>query len=408
MRSMARLSKFFREMQKNRERASTGRIFREVFVMGDKRILLSYPHMSGDELECVRQAFQSNWIAPLGPMVELFERECAHRCAMPFALALSSGTAALHLAVKLLGVKRGDCVFCSDFTFIASAAPAFHEGAQLTFIDSAPDSWNMSPAALEKALQRARRAGKLPKAVIVAELYGLCPDMDAIAELCRAYGVPLVEDAAEALGSTWRDHPCGSLGDLSALSFNGNKIITTSGGGMLLTCEKALRDRAFFLATQARDAAPWYQHSQAGYNYRMSNIAAAIGVGQIKHLDERVTRRRAVYHRYCRELADLPVTMMPVPDGCRTSAWLSCLTIDRGQRVTFMDLYNALNDAGIETRPLWKPMHLQPVFSGCPCFNHGGSSVCEDLFGRGLCLPSASAMSDDEQSRVIEALKSAF
>ncbi len=376
--------------------------------MGEKRILLSYPHMSGDELECVKQAFRSNWIAPLGPMVEAFESECARRCAMPCALALSSGTAALHLAVKLLNVKRGDRVFCSDFTFIASAAPAYHEGARLTFIDSSPDSWNMSPAALEKALAAARKEGDLPRAVVVAELYGLCPDMDAIAELCRAYGVPLVEDAAESLGSTWRGRPCGSLGDVSALSFNGNKIITTSGGGMLLTREKALRDRAFFLATQARDAAPWYQHSQAGYNYRMSNIAAAIGVGQIKHLEERVARRRAIYHRYCRELADLPITMMPVLDGCSTSAWLSCLTINRGQSVTFMDLYNTLNDADIETRPLWKPMHMQPVFAGCSWFNHGDESTCEDLFSRGLCLPSASAMSDDEQSRVIEALKGAF
>lgn len=376
--------------------------------MGNKRILLSYPHMSGDELECVKQAFASNWIAPLGPMVDEFEKECAGRSGVPYALALCSGSAAIHLGIKLLGVKRGDSVFCSDFTFIASSAPAVYEGAQLTFIDSAPDSWNMSPSALEKALEAAEKRGRLPRAVIVAELYGLCPDLDAIMQICRSYGVPVLEDAAESFGSTWRGKPCGSLGDIGTLSFNGNKIITTSGGGMLLTRDKAQRDKAFFWATQARDRAPWYQHTEIGYNYRMSNIVAAIGVGQLKHIDERIARRRSIFERYRRELAGLPVTMMPVPDGCFTTAWLSCLTINRGQKITFMDLYNRLNEADIETRPLWKPMHLQPVFSGCACYSHGSTSTCEDLFSRGLCLPSASTMTDDEQGRVIEAIRGAF
>lgn len=373
-----------------------------------RRILLSYPHMSGDELECVKQAFASNWIAPLGPMVDEFEKQCALRSGVPFALALSSGSAAIHLGLKLLGVKRGDSVFCSDFTFIASAAPAVYEGAELTFIDSAPESWNMSPTALEKAMEAAKKRGRMPRAVIVAELYGLCPDLDAIMQICRSYGVPVLEDAAESLGSTWRGKPCGSLGDIGTLSFNGNKIITTSGGGALLTRSRAQRDKAFFWATQARDKAPWYQHTEIGYNYRMSNIVAAIGVGQIKHLDERVARRRSIFERYCRELAGLPVKMMPVLDGCFTNAWLSSLTIDPGQKVTFMDLYNRLNEADIETRPLWKPMHLQPVFSGCEYYNHGSSSVCGDLFSRGLCLPSASAMTDEEQGRVIEAIRGAF
>lgn len=379
--------------------------------MAHKRILLSYPHMSGDELEYVKQAFASNWIAPLGPMVDAFEKACAERAAMPCALALCSGSAALHLGLKLLGVGRGDGVFCSDMTFIASCAPAAHEGARLTFIDSAPDSWNMSPAALEAALASAKKNGRLPKAVIVAELYGLCPDMDAVAALCAAYGVPLLEDAAEAFGSTWRGRPCGSLGDVGALSFNGNKIITTSGGGMLLTKKKEQRDKAFFWATQARDPAPWYQHSEVGYNYRMSNIVAAIGMGQIGRLGERVARRRGIFARYRRELAGLPVAMMPALDGCFTNAWLSCLTVDRGAKIGPMDLYQYLDERGIETRPLWKPMHLQPVFGGAPFFSHGGPGapgVGEDLFARGLCLPSASAMSDDEQTRVIETLREAL
>lgn len=379
--------------------------------MESKRILLSYPHMSGDELSYVKEAFDSNWIAPLGPMVEAFESACAKRSDMPCALALSCGSAGLHLGLKLLGVKRGDIVFCSDLTFIASVAPATYEGAQIVFIDSAPDSWNMSPLALEKALKDAKLKKSLPKAVIVAELYGLCPDMEAIGALCREYGVPILEDAAEALGSTWHGRPCGSLGDIGVLSFNGNKVITTSGGGMLLTKEKTQREKAFFWATQARDKAPWYEHTEIGYNYRMSNILAAIGMGQIKHLDERIARRREIFSRYRDGLQDLPITMMPVLQGCNTNAWLSCLTIDKSARPGFMDLLNHLNERSIESRPIWKPMHLQPVFTGCACFNHGegpSGSVGEDIFSRGLCLPSCSAMTNEEQDRVIEALHEAF
>ena len=373
----------------------------------NERIFLSLATVTEAEEQAVVRALHSGWVAPLGPEVDAFEAEIANRCGVEHALALSSGTAGLHLALLALGIGEGDYIPVSTMTFAATTNAIAYVGATPVFVDAAEDG-NIDPELLLRTVDELLAEGKSVPAVMIVDLFGRCADYPAFAPRLEELGIALIEDAAEALGASVDGQPAGSFGRAAALSFNGNKIITTSGGGMLLTCEKALRDRAFFLATQARDAAPWYQHSQAGYNYRMSNIAAAIGVGQIKHLDERVTRRRAVYHRYCRELADLPVTMMPVPDGCRTSAWLSCLTIDRGQRVTFMDLYNALNDAGIETRPLWKPMHLQPVFSGCPCFNHGGSSVWEDVFGLGLCLPSASAMSADEQSRVIEALKSAF
>lgn len=373
----------------------------------NKKILLSYPHMSGIEEEQVHRAFESNWIAPLGPKVEEFEQLLAKRCVMPYALGVNSGTAALHLALKLACVEPGDLVLASSFTFIATLSSAMYQGAEIWFVDSDRDTWNMSPGALSAAFQTAKGAKRKVKAVIVAELYGLCPHMDELIDLCRAEGATLIEDAAEALGSTYKGRPCGSLGDLGILSFNGNKIITTGGGGALLCREKAQREKAFFWATQAREAAPWYEHTQVGYNYRLSNLNAAVGVGQMTVLDDRVARRRAIYDRYKTELADCPLTLMPQTKETFSNCWLSAMTLNDDAGITFMDSLNTLAAANIETRPLWKPMHLQPLFKGQPYFSDG-TSVSDDLFSRGLCLPSCSAMSDDEQTYVIEQIKKLF
>lgn len=377
-------------------------------MRNEKRILLSYPHLSGKEEAQVAQAFASNWIAPLGPKVEEFEGLLAQKSGVGQVLALNSGTAALHLALKLAGVTQGDLVLASSFTFIATLSPALYQGADLWFVDSDEETWNMSPAALEKAFAEARRQGRPVKAVIVAELYGLCPHMDELKALCQQNGALLIEDAAEALGSVYKGRPCGSLGDLGAYSFNGNKIITTSGGGALLCKTKEQRDKAFFWATQARENEPWYQHKEVGYNYRLSNLCAAVGVGQMAVLDDRVNRRRAIYDRYKAELADLPLDMMPQTEETYSNCWLSAMTLRPGAKLDFMGLLKALDAANIETRPLWKPMHLQPLFAGAPYFTHGDVSICDDLFSRGLCLPSCSAMTDDEQSFVIDALHRAL
>lgn len=372
----------------------------------DKRILLSYPHMSGDELEYVKDAFASNWIAPLGPHVDAFEKESAEFAGVKSALALSSGSAAIHLALRLLGVGAGDVVFCSTLTFVASVAPAVYQNATPVFIDSDEETWNMSPRALRSAFECAERKGKLPKCVIVAELYGQPPRLDEISALCEEYSVPILEDAAEALGAEYDGKKCGSFGSVGVYSYNGNKIITTSGGGMLLSDNEEYVEKARFLATQARERAPWYEHREIGYNYRMSNLLAAVGRAQMLHLDERVSRRREIFAKYRRELTDVPgISFMPEYKKCRATRWLTAALIPPGSGRDFMDVLGYMDSQNVECRPLWKPMHLQPCFAGAEYFANGERSVSEELFARGICLPSASAMTDEEQEWVIKSLK---
>lgn len=369
-------------------------------------ILLSTPHMGEAEMTFVEEAFRTNWIAPLGPNVDAFEREVADLVGIGHAAALSSGTAALHLALRLLGVGPGDRVFCSSFTFIASAAPITYLGAEPVFIDSDRESWNMSASALERAFADAQAAGRLPKAVVIVNLYGQSADYEALGRICDRYGVPIVEDAAESLGARYKGRSSGTFGKLSVFSFNGNKIITTSGGGMLMSEDGDLIARARFLATQARDPAPHYQHSEIGYNYRMSNILAGVGRGQLQVLQDRVDARRAINHAYRKGLAGLPgLDWMPEPEWSYSTRWLSTCTIDSAVTgISAGALLARLSDELIETRPLWKPMHLQPVFAGCAYYPDGNASVSDELFGSGLCLPSGSNMEPEEIERIISTI----
>lgn len=373
----------------------------------DQQVLLSTPHMGTSEKEFVEEAFRSNWIAPLGPNVDAFEREIAEMVGVKYAAALSSGTAAIHLALCMLGVERGDTVFCSTLTFAASANPIVYQGAEPVFIDSEPNSWNMSPLALEMAFADASQRGRMPKAVIVVNLYGQSADMDALQAICERYNVPIVEDAAESLGARYKGRASGTFGAMGIYSFNGNKIITTSGGGMLVSDNAEFIERARFLATQARDPAPYYQHSVVGFNYRMSNILAGVGRGQLKVLEERVSARRAVFDIYRTELADLEcIEWMPEPEWSYSTHWLSACTIRPDvARVNTLELIKQLSEDMIEARPLWKPMHLQPVFARCQYFAHGEESISDQLFDRGICLPSGSNMTNEMQARVITTLR---
>lgn len=373
----------------------------------DQQILLSTPHMGAEERDFVTQAFDTNWIAPLGPNVDAFERELAEKVGEDHAVALSSGTAAIHLGLILLGVGRGDLVFCSNLTFAASVNPIVYQGAEPVLIDSEPGSWNMSPAALERAFDWAMNANRMPKAVIVVSLYGQSADMDPLIEICARHDVPILEDAAEALGATYKGKSAGTMGDIGVYSFNGNKIITTSGGGMLVTARKDFAERARFLSTQARDPAPHYQHSTIGYNYRMSNILAGVGRGQLRVLDDRVRGRREVFAAYRDGLSDVEwLDWMPEPDWSFATRWLSVCTVhpDAGA-ISAKKLIHALGEELIEARHVWKPMHLQPVFSDCPYFGHGNESVSDDLFSRGVCLPSGSNLTSDQVQRVIEVIR---
>jgi dTDP-4-amino-4,6-dideoxygalactose transaminase len=364
------------------------------------RIYLSPPDLAGTELELLRDAVDSNWIAPLGPHVDAFEAEMCARIGVPHAVALSSGTAALHLALEVLGVGAGDDVWCSTLTFAATANAVHYVGAMPVFVDCDPATWNMDPQLLADALDAAPR---LPKAVIAVDLYGQAADLEPIAEACRRHGVYLIEDAAEALGATYRDRAAGSFGDLAVLSFNGNKIITTSGGGMLLGHRKDWIDRARYLATQARSPARHYEHESIGYNYRLSNLLAAVGRAQLADLDRRVAARRAVHEAYRRAL-ELPGLsfLREAPYG-RSTHWLTCATVDAlkfgANRDTILDRLAA---ADIEGRPVWKPMHLQPVFRECRTI---GGDVAARLFADGLCLPSGSRLAVTDQERVIEIVR---
>jgi dTDP-4-amino-4,6-dideoxygalactose transaminase len=368
-----------------------------------KKIYLSPPHLGADELELVKEAFASNWIAPLGPHVDAFEQEFARYLGVAHAAALSSGTAAIHLALQLLGVGRGDTVVCPTLTFCASANPITYQNAEPIFIDVEPATWNLDPDLLRKELGERAKSNRLPKAVICVDLYGQCADYARIVETCARYDVPLIEDAAEALGATYQGTKAGRFGKCAVFSFNGNKIITTSGGGMLVSEDAALIQRARFLATQARDPAPHYQHSTIGNNYRMSNVLAAIGRGQLRVLPDRVAARRRIFDHYRAALGHLPgITFMPWSPKGMPNGWLTCIQVDPDKfGASRHDLLRAFEAANIEARPIWKPLHLQPVFAGCA---YRGSTVAADLFDRGLCLPSGSAMTGADLERVVKVI----
>lgn len=375
----------------------------------DSQILLSTPHMGNTEQEFIQEAFRTNWIAPLGPHVDAFEQDLAALVGIGHAAAVSSGTAALHLALCLLNVGPGDRVFCSSLTFAASANPIVYQGAHPVFIDSEDRSWNMSPVALERAFDAAKSEGWLPKAVILVNLYGQSADIDPIKAICDAYDVPIIEDAAESLGATYKGRASGSFGLLTVFSFNGNKIITTSGGGMLLSDDRDLIERARFLATQARDPAPHYEHSQIGYNYRLSNILAGVGRGQLKVLGDRVRARRAVFDRYREALSDITeIQWMPEPNWSHSTRWLTACTIDPNGIMDREELRLHLAEDLIEARPVWKPMHRQPVFADAAYYSADNQSVSDRLFATGLCLPSGSNLSDAQIDRTIASIRAAF
>jgi pyridoxal phosphate-dependent aminotransferase EpsN len=368
-----------------------------------QRIYLSTPHMGTLEQSFVQEAFDTNWLSSVGPNIDAFEREVANYIGMKGGAALSSATAAIHLALRYLGVGPGDTVICSSLTFVASINPALYLGAEPIFIDSEPTSWNMSPQALERALKVAAGKGRLPKAAVIVNLYGQSAEMDPIVEICDRYGVPIVEDAAESLGATYQSKPSGSFGKFGVLSFNGNKIITTTNGGMVVSDDLEALEKIRFWATQARDTAPHYQHSEMGYNYRMSNVLAGIGRGQLRVLDERVRARRRVFDRYVDLLGDLPgIAFMPESLSSFSTRWLTALTLDPDEcDATPLDIVNALAKENIEARPVWKPMHLQPLFEGNEYYPHEkGWDLSAELFRTGICLPSGSNLMEDEILRV--------
>ncbi|MES5956139.1 aminotransferase class I/II-fold pyridoxal phosphate-dependent enzyme [Bacillus fungorum] len=374
-------------------------------IKNKEKIYLSSPHMSGNEQKYIKDAFDSNWVAPLGPNVDGFERELASFVGVKGGAAVSSGTAAIHLALRLLNVQEGDTVFCSSFTFVASANPIVYLGAEPVFIDSEPKTWNMSPQALACALHDADKAGKLPKAVILVHLYGQSAKLDEILSLCNHYDVPIIEDAAESLGSTYKGKASGTFGKFGIYSFNGNKIITTSGGGMLVSDDVEALERARFLATQAKDPALHYEHSEIGYNYRMSNILAGIGRGQLEVLEDRVRARRSIYNRYYEALSLIPgFYFMPELENTRSNRWLTTLTIDEKESgISIGKLLRILAEENIEARPMWKPLHIQSLFKEKKYYPHSkNEDVSQYLFQRGICLPSGSNMLTEDQQRVIQ------
>lgn len=375
--------------------------------MNKKRIYLSSPTMHGEEQKFVQEAFDTNWVAPLGPNVNAFEQEIAAYTGCGHAAALSAGTAAIHMALKLLRVERGDVVFVPDLTFSASCNPIIYENGTPVFIDSEPDTWNMSPQALRRAFEKYPH----PKAVICVHLYGTPAKLDEIMAICEEHQVPLVEDAAESLGSTYRGRHTGTFGKYGIYSFNGNKIITTSGGGMFVSAEEAAAKRVTFFATQSRDPARHYQHSEIGYNYRMSNVTAGIGRGQLLHLEEHKKRKKEIYRQYQAAFADVPeISMNPLnPDG-DANCWLSGMLIAKESKVTPDMVMDALEEINAESRPIWKPMHMQPVFAGEDFMPHyeDGRSVGEDVFARGLCLPSDIKNTDEDMELIIRTVRECF
>lgn len=379
-----------------------------VTVKEEAKILLSSPHMTGNEMKYIEEAFRSNWIAPMGPNVDRFEKELASYTGVKSAAALSSGTAAIHLALNLIGVKPGDRVFCASLTFVASANPILYLGAEPVFIDSEEETWNMSPRALRRAFDDALAERKIPKAVIIVNLYGQSAKMDELMAICNEYRVPVIEDAAESLGSSYKGKASGSIGKFGIFSFNGNKIITASGGGMLVSNNETAIQKARFLSCQAKDDAPFYKHSEVGYNYRMSNVLAGIGRAQLEAIDERVVARRSVYERYEKELGDLPaISFQPEIEGSFSNRWLTVMLLDPAEtRVTPHRLKRALESDNIEARYVWKPLHTQKLFETAKFYRHEGKMpVSEKLFKYGLCLPSGSNMTYNQQTRVIEGIR---
>ena len=365
-----------------------------------RRIFLSPPHLGKEEIRLVLEAIESNYIAPVGPMVDAFEAEFCTKVGARHAVTVTNGTAALHLALKLVGVAGGDEVLTSTLTFIASASPITYLGAQPVFVDSDRVSWNMDPWLLCKELDKRARQGRLPRAVVLVHLYGQCAEIDPVLEACNRYDVALIEDSAEALGATYKGQSNGTFGKIGVFSFNGNKIITTSNGGMLVSDDSELIEKARFLAQQARDPAPHYEHSRIGFNYSMSNILAAIGRGQLKVLDERIAAKRKVFDYYKEAMGDVPgIEFMPEASYGHCTRWLTCITIDPQKYGADRETVRlSLEAENIEVRPIWKPMHLQPVFRDCECI---GGEVAEDLFNRGLCLPSGTSMSQEDLKRVV-------
>ena len=369
------------------------------------RLFLSPPHMSGREQEFIRQAFASNYIAPLGPMVEAFERELGEELEVSHVLATASGTAAIHLALRCLDIQPGDEIWASTLTFIGSVAPIVYERARPVFIDADAETWTLDPALLSEALATAARRNELPKAILPTDLYGQSCDLDTIVEISRRYGIPVICDSAEAMGTVYRGRKAGSGALMAAYSFNGNKIITTSGGGALASAHEKLIERARYLSTQAREPVVHYEHQEVGYNYRLSNILAAIGRAQLSVLADRVARRREIFQRYVEGLGELPgISFMPEAPYGRHSRWLSVIRINGAQfGADFETVRLALESQNIESRPVWKPMHLQPVFTSARTI---GRAVADSLYARGLCLPSGSNMSQSDQDRVIEIVRS--
>ncbi len=387
-----------------------------------EHIFLASPHMSeeGYEQAYIKEAFDTNWIAPLGKNVTEFEKEMAAKLGAKAAVALSAGTAAIHMALKAVGVGQGDLVFCQDLTFSATANPILYEKAVPVFIDSNEETWNMDPQALRQAFEKYGKLGRKPKAVLAVHLYGLCAQIEEIADICKEQQVPLIEDAAESLGTTWQGRYTGTFGDYGIISFNGNKIITSSGGGMLLVNTPDAQEKAakvLYWSTQAREPARWYQHTEIGYNYRMSNIVAGIGRGQLKVLEQRVGEKRAIFSYYQQHLGGLPgVCFMPMREGAQSNCWLSCIQLADSCPVKPLDIMKALEEDDVESRPIWKPMHLQPVFAGYDFIPAGGlerkmlqvtdaemgadSSVSGQLFEHGVCLPSDTKMTSEDLERI--------
>ncbi len=388
-----------------------------------QHIFLASPHMSeeGYEKEFVKEAFDTNWVAPLGKNVTEFENEMIAKLGAKSAVALASGTAAIHLALKTAGVEQGDFVFCQSLTFSATANPIVYEKAVPVFIDSDESTWNMSPIALQKAFDKYEKLGKLPKAVIVVHLYGICAHIEEIAEICKKYNVPLIEDAAESLGTAYKGKYTGTFGDYGIISFNGNKIITTSGGGMLLFNKADAKERAakaLFWATQARDAARWYQHSEIGYNYRMSNVVAGIGRGQLKVLDQRIEKKRYIYEYYKKHLGRLKgVSLMPQGEEERSNCWLTAIQLSDDCKVKPIDIMLTLEEDDVESRPVWKPLHLQPFFGECDFISDvqelyitdeemgADNSIAGSIFRKGVCMPSDSKMTDEDLERICGIVK---